>query len=102
MGTRVGVGLLGGSTKIAQQFVVSNKLGLHARPASLFVRTASRFDATIAVSRDGHVSDGKSVLALLMLGAGQGTALEITADGADAAEAMAAIRDLLAEGFGEE
>jgi len=94
--------LLGGSTKIAHRFVVPNKLGLHARPASLFVKTVSRFDSTIAVAKDGNVSDGKSVLALMMLGAGQGTALEVTVDGVDAVEAMGAIRQLIADGFGED
>lgn len=93
---------MAGSTKVAQLFVLANELGLHVRSASLFVKTVSRFDSKITVSRDGHVGDGKSVLGLLMLGAGKGAALEVTADGVDAEEAMAAIRELVAGGFGEE
>jgi len=88
--------------KVVRHWVVQNSLGLHARPASLFVKTANRFAAAIEVSKDGHVSDGKSVLGLLMLAAGQGAALEVTAQGEDATEALDALEELIARKFDED
>ena len=89
-------------SKIIRDVVVLNKLGLHARPASLFVKTASRFVSDITVSKNGHVSDGKSVIGLLMLAAGQGIELNVTAHGEDAMEAVNALEKLIANRFGEE
>ena len=89
-------------TRVAQEFIVHNRLGLHARPASLFVKTASRFSCEIAVAKDGHVSDGKSIMGLLMLAAGKGSLLNVTAHGADAPEAIDALEALIAGRFGEE
>ena len=88
--------------KVIRELVVRNKLGLHARPASLFVKTATRFAAEIAVSKDGPVIDGKSILGVLMLAAGQGSRLSITANGEDALEALDALEKLIQNGFGEE
>ena len=93
---------MGAQNVVAKQVVVANRLGLHARPASLFVRTASRFAAEISVANAGTVGDGRSVLGLLTLAAGQGTTLEVTASGADAPEALEAIEHLFLTRFGED
>jgi phosphocarrier protein len=82
--------------------VVENSLGLHARPAALLVRTASQFGCEVTIGRDGHVSDGKSIIAVLMLGAGPGATLSLTARGDDADEALRALEGLFRSKFGEE
>jgi len=82
--------------------VVENSLGLHARPAALLVRTASQFSCDLTIGRDGHVGDGKSIIAVLMLGAGPGSRLNLTARGEDAREALAAMAALFRSRFGEE
>jgi phosphocarrier protein len=80
---------------------VVNTLGLHARAAARFVRLASTFRSRIQVARGARTVDGKSILGLLLLTAARGTELRLTADGADEAEAIAALRDLVARGFEE-
>jgi len=80
------------------EFVVANELGLHARPAGLFVTLADRFDAEIRVGRNGEWVDGRSVLSLLSLAAGKGTRLSVRAVGPDAREAVAALGALLERG----
>jgi phosphotransferase system HPr (HPr) family protein len=69
---------------------------LHARPAAQFVRTAVGFSANIEVHADGRVADGKSLLAILALGARRGTSLTLTASGDDAPLALDALRDCVA------
>jgi phosphocarrier protein len=76
---------------IAKRVVVSNKQGLHARPADMFAKTAARFDSRIEVVKDGHRVDGKSILGVLTLVAEQGTELSIEATGHDAQEALKAL-----------
>lgn len=78
---------------------VRNPQGLHARPADLVVRMASKYEATILIGKDGEQVDCKSILSLLTLGAAQGTELSITADGTDAAEAVESIAQLFETGF---
>jgi phosphocarrier protein HPr len=78
------------------EVTVSNPLGLHARAAARFVRVASAFASQIRVGARGRTVDGKSILGLLSLAAGRGSGLTISAEGADAAEAVAALRDLIA------
>jgi len=78
---------------------VSNPEGLHARPADLLVRMASKFKSKILIGKDGELVDCKSILSLLTLGAAQGTELSISADGADAAEALESIAQLFDTGF---
>ena len=80
---------------IEREFAIRNELGLHARPAGRFVALASRFTSEIAVSRDGEWVDWRSVLSLLSLAAGTGSSLRIRATGADAAEAVEALGELL-------
>lgn len=78
-----------------------NKVGLHARPAALFVETAKRYPADIFVAKDGHEVSGKGIIGLLSLGAKSGTSITIRAEGEQAAEAVAALADLVETGFGE-
>ena len=80
------------------EFVVASELGLHARPAGLFVRLADRFEAEIKVGRGGDWVDGRSILSLLSLAASRGTVLCVRAVGPDAREAVAALGALLERG----
>ncbi|OGV82143.1 MAG: hypothetical protein A3K18_08405 [Lentisphaerae bacterium RIFOXYA12_64_32] len=93
---------MGDSRKVVRHCVIVNKLGLHARPASLLAKTAGGFQSEITIAKDGHVSDAKSIIGLLMLAAGQGTSLSITARGGDAAEALDALEKLIQTKFNEE
>ena len=88
--------------KIARDCALRNKLGLHARPASLLAQTAGRFQSEIKITKDGQVTDGKSVMGLLMLAAEHGSVLSITAHGEDALEALNALDKLIGDKFGEE
>jgi phosphocarrier protein len=87
---------------IRRELAIRNRLGLHARAAARFVHTASRFRSRVTAGRDGRVMDGKSILGILLLAASQGTAIEVTAEGEDEAQAMDAIEALVGAGFGEE
>jgi phosphotransferase system HPr (HPr) family protein len=83
---------------------IANRLGLHARPATVFAQTAGAFESDISVRRMDQRPpvDGKSVMHLMMLAATQGTALEIAATGADAEEALRALVALVEREFDEE
>lgn len=80
---------------------ITNERGLHARPAAKFVECAMSFDAEVSVTKDGETVPGTSIMGLLMLGAGPGTALEVEATGTDAEAALDALEALLTAGFGE-
>ena len=82
--------------------VLRNKVGLHARPASLFVRTANKFKCKITVSKDDKEVDAKSILSVLSLGAEQGDAVTIKTQGEDEVEALEALKALIESNFGEE
>jgi len=86
---------------IENTVVVTNKVGLHARPATRFVQEAARFQAQIQVQYGEKSANAKSILAVLKLGASQGATLLIRADGADAAEAVQALVSLIESKFGE-
>lgn len=88
--------------KATRAFQVFNRLGLHARPAAVFVKTASRFACDIFVHKDGEKVNGKSVIGLLLLAAGCGTRLTVDAEGEDAARALAELGLLFERRFGEE
>ena len=88
--------------KITKELVVSNKLGIHARPAALFVRTANQFDCEIFVEKDGEKVNGKSIMGLMMLAAGPGSRLVLLAEGSDAARAVLEIEALLERKFDED
>lgn len=81
---------------------VVNQLGLHARAAARFVHMATRFESHIRVTRDTKVMDGKSIMGILLLAAGRGTTITITAEGRDEADAVNALAQLVESGFGEE
>jgi phosphocarrier protein HPr len=87
---------------ISRDFIISNKLGLHARPSARLTQTASRFAADIHLSRNGRRVNAKSIMGVMMLAAGHGATVTVEAEGDDAEQALAAIGQLIAEGFGEE
>jgi phosphocarrier protein HPr len=87
---------------MSRECVIRNRLGLHARAAAKFVHTATRFTSQIRVSRDGKTMDGKSIMGILLLAAAAGTAITITAEGADESDAINALCRLVEGGFGEE
>jgi phosphocarrier protein HPr len=88
--------------KITKELVVINKLGIHARPAAMFVKAANRFECDIFVEKDGEKVNGKSIMGLMMLAAGPGSKLLIHAEGQDAARAMVEIETLIKRKFDEE
>jgi phosphocarrier protein len=81
--------------------IVRNEVGLHARPAALFVQTAQRFQADITLSHDGREGNAKSLLAVLALGVTRGAEITIEAHGDDACQALAALEELVESDFGE-
>ena len=88
--------------KITKELVVTNKLGIHARPAAMFVKTANRFDCDIFVEKDGERVNGKSIMGLMMLAAGPGSKLMVYAEGEDAARAVVELEGLLKRNFDED
>ena len=81
---------------------ICNQRGLHARASAKFVILASSFESEIHVTRDGVTVDARSIMGLLMLGAGIGCGVEVKAEGPDAAQAVAALTDLVARRFDED
>jgi len=84
-----------------KQFVIKNKLGLHARPAALFVQTANRFKSDIEVTKGKEKVNGKSIMGIMTLAAGIDSAITVRAMGEDSALAMAEISKLIDSNFGE-
>lgn len=84
------------------QVVVSNRLGIHARPANLIARTAMAYVSQVEITKGNECIDAKSIISLLTLGAEKGTTLEISAAGEDAESALEAIRALFDRQFDEE
>ena len=91
-----------GAATVRRTVPIVNKLGLHARAAAKFVKRAGAFDADVTVSKDGIDVSGDSILGLMMLAAGFGSAIVIAASGADAGRAIDALAALVADGFGED
>jgi len=88
-----------------RDIIVSNSMGLHARPAMQFVDTANQFSSKITVAKGGpepYEADGKSVMQMIILEAVEGTPLKIIADGEDAEKAVDSLAKLFADKFGEE
>lgn len=83
-------------------YTINNRLGLHARPASLFVKTTSRFTSSVKIFKDDREIDGKSIMGLLMLAAGPGTVLTIKADGPDETDVLKALDDLFERHFDDD
>src|ERR1017187_8610176 len=92
----------GGKHAMRREFVVINKLGVHARPAAMFVKIANRFTCSILVTKDGEEVNGKSIMGLMMLAAGPGSTLEVNCEGDDCLEALAEIDALIKRKFDEE
>jgi phosphocarrier protein len=90
------------SSNMTKDFLVANKLGIHARPAAMFVKTANRFHCDIFVEKDGEKVNGKSIMGLMMLAAGPGSKLTVHAEGQDASQALAEIETLIKRKFDEE
>ena len=80
---------------LTRELTINNKSGLHARPASLWVQTASRFRSKIKIKREDSVIDGKSILGILSLGLSTGSVFEILVEGEDETEAVAALEKLM-------
>jgi phosphocarrier protein len=87
---------------LIRELLIVNKLGIHARPAALFVKTANRFRCNIFVEKDGERVNGKSIMGLMMLAAGPGSRLKVHAEGNDASAALAEIEALVAAKFNED
>jgi phosphocarrier protein len=87
---------------IAQRVTVVNQLGMHARAAAKFVHLAARYASHVRVAREAREMDGKSIMGILLLAAGKGSVITITADGEDEQDAVAALIALVESGFGEE
>jgi phosphocarrier protein len=88
--------------EITEELIVVNSLGLHARPAARLVQTVLPFKSDVYISVNSHRVNAKSIMGLLTLAAAQGSRLSITCTGADASDAMGAVRQLVESGFGEE
>jgi phosphocarrier protein len=86
---------------VKKDYTILNKLGIHARPAAQFVKIANRFQAEVYVEKDGEEVDGKSIMGLMMLAAGHGSVVTISADGPDEDTAIDAIGDLIGRKFEE-
>ena len=86
---------------LSQEITIVNRLGLHARAAAQLVRMANEYPCNIHLDKDGQVSNAKSVMEVLMLGAPAGTSINISADGEKEEEALKAIVDLFAARFHE-
>lgn len=91
-----------GSKRPEAVVTVVNRKGLHARASAKFVKLAESFDATVTVTRDGQTVGGTSIMGLMMLAAGPGATLYISASGAEAPEALEALVNLVETGFGED
>jgi phosphocarrier protein HPr len=85
-----------------QEFTISNKLGLHARPAALFVKISNSFESEIWVEKDDEEVNGKSIMGLMMLAAGHGSIIKVRAEGSDAEAAIACLSELIESRFSEE
>jgi phosphocarrier protein len=90
-----------GGTILTRDVVIPNKRGLHARAAAKFVTLAERFGASVDVIRDGQSVSARSIMGLMMLGAGRGATIELRAEGWDAKEAIDALAALVEAGFDE-
>ena len=87
---------------VTREVVIQNKLGIHARPAAMFVKIANRFAADGFVEKDGERGNGKSIMGLMMLAAGPGSRICVYAQGVDAAQVVHEIEALVARKFGED
>ncbi len=89
------------SVTVERTVIVVNESGLHFRPADLIVRAANRFQCQIELEKEGQTVDCRSIMGILMLGAGQGVQLQLRTNGIDAVEAADCLCELFASGFSE-
>ena len=87
---------------LTRELVIVNEKGIHARPAAMFVKLASRFTCDIYIEKDGEKVNGKSIMGLMMLAAGPGSKLTVSAQGQDAPQALTEIETLIKRKFDEE
>jgi phosphocarrier protein HPr len=87
---------------VTKQLILINKLGMHARPAAMFVKITSKYKAEVMVEKDGEEVNGKSIMGLMMLAAGCGSKLKISADGPDADQLVADLEQLIQQKFNED
>ncbi|MFA5159704.1 MAG: HPr family phosphocarrier protein [Candidatus Omnitrophota bacterium] len=90
-----------GQKPIERTFVIGNKLGLHARPAAVFVQMANRFEASVEVQKEDLKVDGKSIMGIMTLAAEKGSSITVRVAGKDATAAMEALAQLIESNFGE-
>jgi phosphocarrier protein HPr len=88
--------------KVEKDIPIINRLGLHARPAAMFVRIATRYRSEVWVAKEGEEVNGKSIMGLMMLAAGQGSNLHIRCEGPDAEKAMEELEELINARFNED
>jgi len=88
--------------KLEKEIAIINRLGLHARPAAMFVRIASRYRSEVWVSKEGEEVNGKSIMGLMMLAAGQGSKLRLRCEGPDADKALEELEQLIQSKFNED
>jgi phosphocarrier protein len=88
--------------KVVKKVEIKNKLGLHARAAALLVQTVNRFSSTVTFYKDGHSTDGRSIMGVLTLAAAQGSKIQVEANGDDAERAVRAIEKLIDNRFNED
>lgn len=93
--------MTGQAISLTRSLVITNKRGLHARASSKFVKLVDGFRSTVTVSKDGLSVHGTSIMGLMLLAAGPGSEIEVTAEGTDAEQALDAVAALLADKFGE-
>ena len=87
---------------VTREFRILNQYGLHARPAALFVKTASRFESDVSIEKGGNKVSGKSIMGLMTLEAGLGAKLKVTAEGPDAEEMLKELQQLVESKFYED
>lgn len=87
---------------LLRELTIVNRRGLHARASAKFVRVVEAHEAAVHVSKDGQIVEGASIMGLLMLGAGPGSMITVSARGGDAAAVLEALAALVADGFGED
>ncbi|HKI50671.1 MAG TPA: HPr family phosphocarrier protein [Geothermobacteraceae bacterium] len=87
---------------LEEEFIIKNRLGLHARAAAQLVQLANRFKSDVLVRKDGLEVNGKSIMGILMLAAPKSSRIEVIIRGDDATEAMSALGELINDGFGED
>ena len=88
--------------ELTRKFKILNQYGIHARPAAMFVKTATRYDADVQVEKNGNSVSGKSIMGLMTLEASRGSVLKVTADGPDAEFVLDELQELIERKFNED